>query len=93
MREIIWQGRERVIRDVPLPSVTRRQARLVLGETACAAIDALAADPEIPWAMRESIQSATVWYRTAPEIDELAWVLGLEAEQIDALFRAAAEVP
>ena len=71
---------------------TRRQARIVLGPDTCAAIDALADDPETPWAMRQTLLYAQTWYRIAPEIDEIGWALGYDAEQTDALFRAAATI-
>lgn len=71
---------------------TRRQARIVLGPEICAAIDALADDPETPWAMRQTLLYAQTWYRNAPEIDEIGWALGYDAEQTDALFRAAATI-
>ena len=71
---------------------TRRQARIVLGPDTCAAIDALADDPETPWALRQTLLYAQVWERAAPEIDEIGWALGYDAEQTDALFRAAATI-
>ena len=71
---------------------TRRQARIVLGPEICAAIDALADDPETPWAMRQTLLYAQTWYRIAPEIDEIGWALGYDAEQIDALFRLASTI-
>jgi hypothetical protein len=46
-------------------------------------------DTEIPWAMREALRSAHEWHRDAPEIDELAWLLGLDGPAIDDLFRLA----
>ena len=70
--------------------VSRRQARLALGEARCAILDAAADNVALPWAMREAIKSATEWHRNAPEIDELAWLLGLSAAEIDDLFRLAA---
>lgn len=70
-------------------SVTRLQARLALGQDACAILDAAAINPEIPWSMREAIKSATVWHRTEPEIDELAWLLNLTPDAIDNLFARA----
>jgi hypothetical protein len=69
--------------------VTRRQARLALGEARCAALDAASEDPALPWAMRDSIKSAHEWHRNAPEIDELAWLLDLTPPEIDDLFRLA----
>lgn len=71
---------------------TRRQARIVLGPDTCAALDALADDPETPWALRQTLIYAQTWQRTAPEIDEIGWALGYDDEQIDALFRAASKI-
>ena len=71
---------------------TRRQARIVLGPDTCAALDAIADDPETPWAMRQTLLYAQTWDRTALEIDEIGWALGYDAEQIDALFRAASAI-
>ena len=86
MRELVFVNGHAVVRDIPIGPVTRRQGRLALGEAACAIIDAAAENPALPWAMRDAIKSATVWDRTSPEIDELAWLLGLDGPQIDALF-------
>ncbi len=74
----------------PSQPVTRRQARLALGEARCAALDAAAENPALPWAMREAIKSAHEWHRNAPEIDEMAWLLDLTPPEIDDLFRLAA---
>ena len=71
---------------------TRRHARIVLGPDTCAALDAIADDPETPWAMRQTLLYAQTWDRTALEIDEIGWALGYGAEQIDALFRAASAI-
>jgi hypothetical protein len=68
---------------------SRRQVRLALGEAGCAAMDAAANDQELPWAMREQIRSSHEWHRSAPEIDEFAWLLGLDADAVDALFAKA----
>ena len=68
---------------------TRRQVRLALGEAGCNAMDDAANDPALPWAMREQIRSSHEWHRTAPEIDEFAWLLGLDADDLDALFAVA----
>ena len=89
MRVVTWENGQAVVRDIPLGPITRRQGRAVLGEDACNIIDALKQDPYLPWAMRDAIDSATVWHRDSPEIDELAWLLGLDGPQIDALFVAA----
>jgi hypothetical protein len=89
--------------DAPVPAVvdydllewretaqaSRLQGRLVLGPQTCALLDAMAADPDTPWAMRETILNASVWYRNSPTMDELSWLLGYSPEQSDALFRQA----
>ena len=68
---------------------SRLQGRLTLGPQICAELDALAADPETPWAMREIIANAATWQRNSQTIDELAWLLGFEPEAMDQLFDAA----
>lgn len=68
---------------------TPLQGRLALGETVCAAIDAMAADPLTPWAMRQTITQASEWGRTSQAMDELGYLLGYTPEQMDALFVAA----
>lgn len=73
-------------------SCSRLQGRLTLGEAVCAQLDALAADPATPWAMREAITNAATWNRSSQTIDELAYLLGFTAEQMDALFEQAASV-
>ena len=73
--------------------VSRLTGRLVLGETTCAMIDAIAADPNTPWAMRETILNAATWRRTSQAMDELGYVLGYQPDQMDALFRAAMASP
>ena len=88
IRSISWRGGLAVITETPM-ICTRRQARLALGESACTALDAASENPDIPWAMRDAIKSATEWHRDAPEIDELAWLLGLDGPQIDVLFARA----
>jgi len=67
---------------------SRLQGRLIAGPEICAQLDATAADPATPWAMREPILNANEWRRTSQTIDERAWDLGFSAEQIDALFEA-----
>lgn len=71
---------------------SRLQGRLVLGPQTCAAIDALAADPDTPWAMRETILNAIEWRRTSQAMTELGYLLGYTGEQMDALFRQAMTV-
>lgn len=68
------------------------QGRLALGETAWSRVEAMLTDPEIPWAMRQVISTASVWQRLSPMIDELSWLLGYDDQQVDALFRAAASI-
>ena len=71
---------------------SRLQGRLTLGPETCAALDALAADPATPWAMRETITGAIEWRRTSQAMDELGYALGYSAEEMDALFRIAMTV-
>ena len=71
---------------------TVRQARIILGEEVCNQIDMMADNPEVPWALRQTLKYATTWERTLPEIDEIGWVLGYSSEQIDSLFREAMKV-
>ncbi len=68
------------------------QGRLTAGPTICAALDATAADPATPWAMREAILNAREWRRSSQTIDEMAWLLGFTPEQMDSLFEAAMTV-
>lgn len=71
---------------------SRLQGRLVLGETTCAAIDALAADPDTPWAMRQTISHAIEWRRTSQAMTELGYLLGYTDTQMDDLFQIAMTV-
>jgi hypothetical protein len=71
---------------------SRLQGRLTLGPETCAALDALAADPATPWAMRETITGAIEWSRTSQAMDELGYALGYAADEMDALFRIAMTV-
>jgi hypothetical protein len=68
---------------------SRLQGRLVLGETACAALDYMASDPYTPWAMRQTITNAIEWRRTSQAMTELGYLLGYTDEQMDELFRLA----
>ena len=53
---------------------TPLQGRLALGEATCAAIDAMAADPATPWAMRQAIGQAADWRRASQTMDELGYL-------------------
>lgn len=68
------------------------QGRLALGEAEWSRVEAMLADPETPWAMRQVIASASVWQRLSPMIDELSWLMGYDDEQVDGLFRAAMQI-
>lgn len=89
MTALAWVNGKRV-EIPPVQSVTRRQARIALGPEICAMLDEYAANPENPWPLRVAILDTSEWYRGAPEIDELAWLVGMDAEAIDALFTRAA---
>jgi hypothetical protein len=71
---------------------SRLQGRLTLGAAVCAALDAMAVDPATPWAMRETITGATEWRRSSQTIDEMGYLLGYDAAQMDALFEAAMQI-
>lgn len=71
---------------------SRLQGRLTLGPEVCAALDALANAPDTPWAMREIILNAGQWQRNSQTMDELAWLLGFDPDQMDRLFEAAMQV-
>ena len=71
---------------------SRLQGRLTLGPQICAELDALAADEDTPWAMREIIVNAATWQRNSQTIDELAWLLGFKAEQMDQMFETAMQI-
>jgi hypothetical protein len=71
---------------------SRLQGRLVLGEAVCAIIDGIAADPETPWAMRETIANAIEWRRTSQAMTELGYLLGYTDDQMDGLFMQAMQV-
>lgn len=68
------------------------QGHLALGPTISAQLVAMQANPATPWAMRLSLERATVWERNSETIDEMGWLLGLSAEAMDALFVAAREI-
>jgi hypothetical protein len=68
---------------------TRRQGKTAIGAALWARAEAIAADPETPWAMGVAILDADIWERLSPEMDALAWALGLEPVEVDALFRLA----
>jgi len=71
---------------------SRLQGRLVLGEAACDALDAIAADTATPWAMRQTINNAIEWRRTSQAMTELGYLLGYDDAQMDDLFRLAMTV-
>jgi len=71
---------------------SRLQGRLTLGPATCAALDAIAADPDTPWAMRETILNAVEWRCNSHAMDQLAWLLGYSDAARLALFRVARTV-
>jgi hypothetical protein len=71
---------------------SRLQGRLTLGPEICAQLDAMADAKETPWAMREIIRNAGQWQRNSQTMDELAWLLGFDPDQMDRLFEAAMQV-
>jgi len=71
---------------------SRLQGRLTLGPVTCATLDAIAADPDTKWAMRETILNAIEWRCNSQAMDELAYLLGYPDAQRLALFRVARTV-
>ena len=71
---------------------SRLQGRLTLGPKVCAVLDAMAADPATPWAMRETIANARDWHRLSQTIDELGWLLDFTDEAMDGMFEQAMKV-
>lgn len=90
-RDLINTDTGRAVFETPL-QCSRLQGRIALGEAVCANLDAIASDPLTPWAMREAISSAMEWHRTSQTIDELAYLLGYDDAQIDALFIEAMQI-
>lgn len=76
----------------PTMECSRLQGRLILGPKKCKELDEIASDPETPWAMRETIQNATVWKRLSQAMTELGYLLGYNDDQMDELFLKAMEV-
>lgn len=89
-----------IVEPIPAPpvpgEVTRRQAKIVLSRAghlaqADAAIAAMTGQPgeeaRIDWA------DASVFRRDNPLIAGMATALGLSADQVDGLFRQAAQIP
>ena len=70
-------------------TVSRLQGRLVLGPDACARLDAIAADPNENWGLRETIANATEWRRSSETMAALGWVMGFSDDEMDALFEKA----
>tara|TARA_R110000787_G_scaffold286422_1_gene404800 strand:+ start:5920 stop:6243 length:324 start_codon:yes stop_codon:yes gene_type:complete len=68
---------------------SRLQGRLVLGQTTCNKLDAIAANPSTPWAMGQTILYAQQWERTSQSMDELAYTLQFTHTEMDDLFRQA----
>lgn len=69
--------------------VSPLQGRLALGETGVAALDALAAHADTPWATKEAIKNASEWRRMSPLMVALGSALSYTPSEMDTLFRAA----
>lgn len=74
------------------PVISKLQAELAVGEAVVAQVEAIMGDPATPWAMRRGWASASQLYRTSQTVDELAYLLGWDGAQVDAMFIAAAEI-
>lgn len=75
-----------------MPPVSPLQGRLALGPETCLLIDAIADDPETPWAMRQAIVKATEWRRNSQAMTELGYLLGYTDTEMDDLFRIAINI-
>ncbi len=73
-------------------TVSRLQGRLVLGPEVCAKLDAIAADPNENWGLRETIANATEWRRSSETMVVLGWAMGFSDADMDALFERAMQV-
>jgi hypothetical protein len=71
---------------------SRPQARIAMGPAMWAQVLAIAADPVTPWPLRVWIEDFTELDRMSQTTIDLAAALGLTAEQVDDLFRAAMQV-
>lgn len=87
-----WRGEDATDDVRASMRCSRLQGRLVLGPDTCAALDAMAADPLTPWAMRETITNSIEWNRTSEAMTELGYLLGYTPTQMDDLFRIAMTV-
>ena len=94
-KSLVWVDGKPVVVETTIAqqrqsmTCSRLQARLAIGPDTCAALDAMATDPNLPWAIRQTLAYAQDWQRTHPGMDEIGWALGYDADQIDALFRMA----
>ena len=68
---------------------TRAQGKIAIGAEVWAKVTDLVNAPTTPWALSVIISDATEWHRLNPNMDTLAWAMGLTATQTDELFRKA----
>jgi hypothetical protein len=73
-------------------SCTPAQGMLALGEGEWSKVVTLKDSHATPFAMRVAIENTTLWQRNSQMMDELAWLMGYTAEQVDDLFRLAASI-
>lgn len=69
--------------------VDRWQIKAVLGEAAWTKVVEFGMAPDAPWGLRVVIEDAQKIPRLSETVELLAWLLGMDAEQVDALFLAA----
>lgn len=65
------------------------QGKLALGEQRWSIVEDVLADPNTPWAMKQTITSASQWRRLSQSMDEFRWVLNMTDEEVDDMFRLA----
>lgn len=68
---------------------TRRQGKLAIGETMWAQVEAMAADPDMPWGLRVAVHDTTEWHRTSEDMAALIWAMDMTEAEADDLFRQA----
>jgi len=77
----------------PVPeTISAMQAMIVVGEEKWREAMSVAEDPTFPWGMRAAILRGTELKRHSETVDSLGWILNMDENDIDNLFRAAAKV-
>ncbi len=87
-----WQAAQAAPAPVP-QRITRRQGRLALLQAGLLdQVEAMMRDPGAPRDIRITYEDATEWSRDSPMILTFGQALRLTPEQVDEMFRAAAQM-